>query len=141
MRKARRLGIAFVASIALLGIAGPVSAASAAKLSVKAPSKLNRNKKFNVFASGKGNGKHNYLALFFSKVKCKGTYAKEHTVGNLLASTFVGKSFKNVRLLHNARGGNPGTGYLCTYLYPKASGTAWAFKSPEAKNTHKITWT
>jgi hypothetical protein len=141
MRKARKLGGVLVASSALLGIAGPVSAASAAKLTVKAPSKLDRHANFNVVASGKGNVKHNFLALVFSHVKCRGTLAGAHAAGgNLLATKFVGKTFK-VTLLRNAQGGNPGSGFLCTYLYPKSSGMAWVYKSPEALNTHKITWT
>ena len=52
----------------------------------------------------------------------------------------LSKAF-NVRLQHNAKGGSRGSGWFCTYLYPKASGTAWAFKAPEAKNSHRITFT
>jgi hypothetical protein len=134
--------MALFLACALLGAAAPYSLASGATLKVKAPTKIGRNKKFNVVVSGTATRKHNYLALFFGHSKCKSTYAKENKagVGTLERSVFVGKTFK-VTMLRNVIGGAPGTGYFCTYLYPKASGTAWAFKAPEAKNQHKITWT
>jgi hypothetical protein len=130
-----------VTAVALIAIAASASAASAASLKVTAPTRLSRSKPFNVIASGKGNFAKNYLALFVSKVKCKSTYAGEvRAGGRRLVAGFVGRTFR-VRLLHNAKGGSPGTAWLCTYLYPKASGSAWALKPPEAKNSHKITWT
>jgi hypothetical protein len=135
-------GTALVLACALLGAAAPYSLASGATLKVKAPTTIGSHKTFNVVVSGTATRKHNYLALFFGHSKCKSTYAKENRagVGTLERSLFVPKTFK-VTMLKNVIGGVPGSGYFCTYLYPKASGTAWAFKAPEAKNQHKITFT
>ena len=136
----RAVKYAIATAVALIAIAAPAGAASAASLKVKAPTRLSRSKPFDVTASGTGNFKQNYIALFVSHVNCKGTYAAELKTGHRLVAGFVGRTF-NVRLLHNAKGGSPGTAFFCTYLYPKASGSAWALKPPEAKNSHKITWT
>jgi hypothetical protein len=134
----RAVKYAIATAVALIAIAAP-AAASAASLKVTAPTRINHNTFFNIGLSGKGNFKHNYLAIFVSGSSCKGTYAAEVKKGHLYFHTFVAKSFSGG--LKKNRGGAPGTAWFCTYLYPKASGTAWAFKPPEAKNSHKITFT
>jgi hypothetical protein len=129
-------------TVALIAIAAPAGAASAASLTVTAPSTIKVNKRFNVVASGKGTFAHNYIALFISGTKCKGTYAAQSNGFRLrpFKAGFVPKSFK-VTMLKNVFSSKPVTLWFCTYLYPKASGSAWAFKPPEAKNSHRIKFT
>lgn len=134
--------IALAASCAMVGAAAPLSFASGASLKVKAPTAIKRSKRFNVVVSGTAKFKRNYLAIFYDHSMCKSTYAAENVpgIGPKLSSAFVGKTFK-VTMLSGVKGGIPGTGFFCTYLYPAATGTAWATKKPEVRGTHRITFT
>jgi hypothetical protein len=134
-------GLALVGASVLIAIVAPIGVASAASLTVHAPSKINRTTRFNVAVSGTANFANNYLALFVSPRNCKSTFAAENSgAGRLLRGLFVGRTF-NVTMLKNAAGGTPVTLWFCAYLYPKASGSAWAAQPPEVLNSHKITFT
>lgn len=145
----RAVKYAIATAVALIAIAAPAGAASAASLKVTAPTKISAQKKFNAVASGKGNFKHNFIALFFSHFKCKSTWAAENSalgpppsghLSNQLYGKFVGKTFK-VTMLKNIKGGSPGSGFLCTYLYPKSNSPTALIKKPEVLNKHKIRFT
>jgi hypothetical protein len=125
-----------------IGLAAPVAQASAASLKLKAPSTISASKSFRIVASGRGNGSSNFLAVFFTlRSKCAATYAaannQSHTI--LLQSFFVGRTFK-VKLAP-IHGGERATGRFCGYLYPRASGSAWAYKKPEASASRQIKFT
>lgn len=120
----------------------PVASAAAASLTLHAPRKVGATKYFYVRAKGKGKKTTNYLALFYTlQTSCPSTYAAaisaSHTIQ--VQTKFVSKKFK-VKL-GPVHGGTSGSGRFCGYLYPKASGSAWAFHRPEAAASRRVTFT
>ena len=143
MRRTVKGGLALVGASVLIAVVAPIGVASAASLTVHAPSKINRTTRFNVAVSGTANFANNYLALFVSTRNCKSTFAAESAAAEREGNPeglFVGRTF-NVTMLKNAAGGAPATVWFCAYLYPKASGSAWAAQPPEVLNRHEITFT
>jgi hypothetical protein len=137
----RRARAVLAVSGAMITLA-PAAPAAAASLTLHAPRKVGAAKYFYVHAKGTGKKSTNYLALFYTlQSSCPSTYAAaigaSHTFQ--IQTTFVSKKFK--LKLGPVHGGASGNGRFCGYLYPKASGSAWAFKKPEAAAARRIKFT
>ena len=163
LRSVRGLGgcLALSAVAAAIGLAAPASLATNASLRLTVPSTVSQGQSFQAVASGTGTKKHNFLASFipvnFHAIparfhdavvppipKCPRTFAaavdEVNNGDGVYTDWFVHRKF-NVTLLSSTGGPPGGKLRLCVYLYPRASGTAWAHKKPDSFATRTITST